>query len=888
MEPQGRQFQFKRSGRVALACWCALVASLTGACDGGGAASQAGATRGAGISASETSSQTDSGQTSTTSGQTAATGNTSKVASMAITISSPVPASGVLNLWSKESAETQCATFSVTAKDTSDAVVGEAILNFTLISNSAGSTDLGTLASASVTTNKATGVASNVYCPPTFTSANQQKELNIKVTAGTVTATSDLIVVQKQPVYALNFVKMTTQDASSFAFPASRAPTATTAILDLLGAGDYDCAYAQFQLLRNGNAYGNLRGVFSLSRNPPTNVRLAVRGSDGTFPSPQSPYTDHATYAVTPVTTGIYNLPVCAGTQRGSFTISGYVSYTDALSGATKSVTVTTPPALTVAGGLVNYTDMSLAFNTTNARTLIASFNNDALNNTLNFTLNLGSRVDGAPTTENPVQIYAETGRVTVSNSGVPSSSGTVPFSVQILHMESDRPYLVNDYVTAANAAITASGSGSVVPVSSSANTSCDALQLAKSAAWTDTSPPGTSKIIRYRDIARNWSTTLVYAIRGQEAFHDALGSGVYEYAATNQGFVDRNQNGHYDSPFTDLATYLTYAAEEIWVNGTKQNASTTFDPDGKWFIDMQKTYIDRDDDRAYTKGVDLAQECAPGNLDANGKCNDVNPNGKRDAATTIWKSLRMPIYMGTNQVAMTHNAIESGWYNQGTDTSGITQQTASNLDATLQYLYDRYVAEGSTLASDFGATGGVVNYGGSAPFLLTDSSSLGALAFTSSSLAQKTSVFFYAQSLCGTPLPGGSTINVTTAQVGTAPSGSRTLTPKIYMQPGDTLFDSKRVFLTAATGGTATGNATVNADVLDHPAAYQSYPVLIYLELPACTRTTSSGCPTGQTKLDCPAESKNINVKVTTPLESSGITVTGTVAIPAVTGSCG
>ncbi|NBX24383.1 MAG: hypothetical protein EBR52_09870, partial [Microbacteriaceae bacterium] len=110
----------------------------------------------------------------------------------------------------------------------------------------------------------------------------------------------------------------------------------------------------------------------------------------------------------------------------------------------------------------------------------------------------------------------------------------------------------------------------------------------------------------------------------------------------------------------------------------------------------------------------------------------------------------------------------------------------------------------------------------------------------------------------------------------------------KIYMQPGDTLYDSKRAFLVTGSGATVNNKAKVNADVIDHPAGYHSYPVLIYLELPACTRTTSSGCPANQNKIECPAESKSINVKVTTPLESSGITVTGTVAIPAVSGSCG
>ena len=691
-------------------------------------------------------------------------------------------------------------------------------------------------------------------------------------------------------VFALNFIKMTTQDGNAFAFPTTRAASATTAALDLLGGGDYDCAYAQFQLTRNGKAHGTLAGVFSLSMNPPTNVRLAVKGANGTFPSPQSPYTDYTTYAVTPVAAGVYNVPVCAGTQRGSFTLRGVVDYPDELTGETKSVAVTTPPTISVGGGLVNYKNMSLSFNTVNSRTLIGSFSNDASSQTLNFTLNLGSRVDGAPTTENPVQAYSETGRVTLGNNGVPSSEGTVSIGVQILHMASDRPHLVNDYVSGANEAITGHNSDtsdSVSLVNSDANNRCDVLQLAKSAAWTDTSPPGASKVIRYRDIALNWMTTLVYSIRGQESFNDVLGSGVYDYSATNQGFVDRNQNGSYDQAFTDPVTSQPRAAEEIWVNGVKQSATTAFIPGGKWYIDMQKPYIDYDDDGAYTKGTDLALECATGNLDANGKCNDVNPNGKRDAATTIWKSLKIPIYMGTNQIALTHNAIESAWYNSTTGNSNVAVQTGSLLDATVQYFFDRYRSENNSLADDFHDSSGVVSYGAGAPFLLNDSSHLGAV-FLGDPGAQRTSIFFFAQSMCGTPLPGGSDIEVTTSQVGATPTGSRAVTAKIYMQPGDTLYDSKRAFLVTGSGATVNNKAKVNADVIDHPAGYHSYPVLIYLELPACTRTTSSGCPANQNKIECPAESKSINVKVTTPLESSGITVTGTVAIPAVSGSCG
>lgn len=797
-----------------------------------------------------------------------------------------MPSSGVLKLWSKDSPETTCASFLVTAKDATDAVRGDLELDFNLASSSSGSTDLGTLASATVTTNKTTGIANNVYCPPTLTLANQQRELTIKVASGIKSVVSDLIVVQKQPVYSLNFVRLTTQDSSAFAYPATRAPTATTATMDLLGAGDYDCAYAQFQLLRNGSAFGNLKGVFTLPRSYPTNVRLAVRASNGSFPSPQSPYTDYASFAVTPVTMGLYNLPVCAGTQRGTFTIEGSVVYKDELTGTSRTLTVSAPPTITVAGGLVNYTDMSLTLNTTNARTLIGAFNNDASSGLLNFTLNLGSRVDGAPTAENRVNVYSETGRVIVASDGVPSSSGSVPFSLQILHMNSDRPYLVNDYVSAANAAIAEGGPG-IEPVDAKANTECDAQQLAKSAAWTDSSAPGTTNVIRFRDIARNWYTTVVYAIRGQEAFNDALGTGVYQYASSNQGFVDRNQNGHYDGATTDAATQMSFGAEEIWVNGSKQPASTEFDPEGKWFIDMQRPYIDRNDDRVYTKGVDLALECDADNYDSSNKCNDVNPNGKRDAGTTIWKSIRIPIFMGTSAVSLTHNAIESAWYNSSSDVTNITTASSSVLDPTVQYLYDRYLAEGNSLANDFGATGGSLSYGSAAPFLLTDSSSLGSSAFTSSVNTQRTSVFFFAQSICGTPLPGGSAINVTINQNGTAPTGSRTLTPKIHKQPGDGLFDAKRVFLKTGTGSTANGNATVNADVIDHPAAYHSFPVIVHLELAECKRKISTGCPTGETKLDCPAESKNIQIMVTPPSSESQV-VTGTVGIPAVTGECG
>jgi|GEM_PF-2895828 len=884
MQPSGRHHQWRHT--IVVAKLCVLVGALAAGCDGGAAvSSNAGATRGSNNTANNSSTQTDSGQTSTTAAQGAASGNTGKVASITVAFLSPVSSSGVVNLWSKDSAETQCATLVATAKDSSDAVVGDAVLDFTMTSNSAGATDLGTLASASVTTNNSTGLANNVYCPPTFTSANQRKEVTIKVMAGkTLSGTSELIVVQRQPVYELSFVRLTTQDASAFTFPSTRVSSANTATLDLLGAGDYDCAYARFQLLRNGNAYGNLPGIFSVSRNPPSNVRLALRGSDGSFPATQSPYSDYLTYSVTPTSAGIYNLPVCAGTATGSFSITGYVSYTDALSGASKVVTVTSPLAVTVGAGLVNYTDMSLAFDTTNARTLIGSFTNDASSAILNFTLNLGSRVDGAPTSENPVQVYAETGRVTVGNGGVPSATGTVPFSLQILHMATDRPYLVNDYVSAASTAIasynTANGT-SIQRVQTSANTTCNIQQLAKSAAWTDTTPPGTSKVIWFRDLARNWATTLVYAIRGQEAFNDVLGSGVYDYAATNQGFVDRNQNGHFDDAYTDDATKVNYLDEEIWVNGSKQSVGTQFNASGKWFIDMQRSYIDVDDDRKYTKGIDEAKDCAAGNLDANGKCNDVNPNGKRDAATTIWKSLRVPIYMGSSVAALTHNAIESAWYDLTSDNSNLTMQTRSLLSPAVQYFYDQYRAEGSSQTSGFTAPGNVVTYGTGAPYLLTDSAKL-ATAYASSLLPQQTGVFFFAQSICGTPLPGGATIDVTVIP----PSGNtRTPVPKIYKQPGDTLIESKRHFLVAGSGASANGSAVVNSDVIDHPAAYHSFPVLFYLELPECTTRAQGSCPAGQTQLVCPLAVHGINVKVRTLLDE--VNVNGTVVVPAASGAC-
>jgi hypothetical protein len=661
-----------------------------------------------------------------------------KISKLTVVFSDPVSSSGVVSLWSKNSEETSCAKFSAAATDASGAAVGATSLEFELIPGSSDSTDIGTLESPTVLTDETNGVANNIYCPPTILSSDERMELTIKVSAGSKKVVSDLIVVQKQPVYP------------------------------------------------------------------------------------------------------------------------------------------------------VRYTDMSLSFNATNARTLIGSFDNDASSQILNFTLNLGSAGDGAPAKDYPVRVYSEAGKVTVANNGVASSSGAVSFSLQILHMMSERPYVVNDFVSAANSNISdynAEQDASVQSVGSSANTTCDIQQLAKSAAWTDDSVPGTSKAIPFRDIARNWFTSVLYALKGQESFNDSLGTGVYQDAPSNQGFVDRNQNGSFDSSFKHFATNQSFAAEEIWVNGYKKSNATVFDANGKWYIDLQKPYIDRNDDFTYEKGVDVAIECAPNNSDTNNRCNNVNPNGARDAATTIWKSFRVPVFMGISEFALTHSAVESAWYDSTTDSASVALQTASLMDATMQYFYDRYTAEGNSFKDDFITDGGQVAYGTAAPFQLQDSTNLSTNAFTSSLSAQRTSVFFNAQSICGTPLPGGSTINVTASQSGTAPAGSRAMVPKIYKQPGDTMVDARRLFLNTGTGSSVTGSATVNADVIDHPAAYHSYPVLVHLELAACSLSIQGDCPVGQKKLSCSEEVKNVEVKVTTPL--GFLAVRGTVSIPAVSGEC-
>ena len=97
---------------------------------------------------------------------------------------------------------------------------------------------------------------------------------------------------------------------------------------------------------------------------------------------------------------------------------------------------------------------------------------------------------------------------------------------------------------------------------------------------------------------------------------------------------------------------------------------------------------------------------------------------------------------------------------------------------------------------------------------------------------------YVHAQGMCGTPVPGGTKIEVTYQTINEL-FGNRAVTFKIYQQPGDEILDpSRRMLVSGGTGN----SAIINFNISDHPSRVVSYPVLYNVDVAACTHVPDNG----------------------------------------------
>ncbi len=613
----------------------------------------------------------------------------------------------------------------------------------------------------------AQGLASSTYC-----SGATEGTVTVTARIGTLSSNSAEIKVVAKPEYSFRYLRseieaVTPAEAAeggsgtgSEAVPVQTAPPQIS--LNLLDAGPKDCTTLYFKLSRDGAGISGKEIVFRTQVDYPKGAKLAKKADTGTSDVEAGTGKKFGTYAATSGSQGIFAVPVCAGVDLGTIVVTGV--YTDE---EAKTYTVQSP-VVAINAGLTNFANMSLTFDAKNAKTIRGYFNTNAdeKTQTQNFLVKLGARQDGDPIPDFPVAVTAETGKIMVENSGYPKiGEGTVKFTMLAQHMVNYRPYPVVSFSSAP------------------AQTLCDAYSLSLES--TDTS---------YVTLRKNWRSTVVYMVRGQEHFNDANKNGVFD--SGGDGFWDKNQNGIYDTG--DVLT-LDVGEDGLLAVGSE------------WFIDLPTPFIDVDEDNTFTLNKDVIVGDAYS-----------NPNGKRDADTLIWKSEVVPIYMGTSPFAMQHGVITAGNLNNAVDAVGSGYFSG----LATKGLRDTLVARPLALFSDAAAD------------VIDDTDLFGAGASAAIRAGSgSTWRYFFAHDVCGNAPPGETEINVTFEATGTPATGARALTAHFFIQPGDQILEPSRRILADAAGA---ATAKINFNVMDHPSAAASYPVEFQVKIGPCLNECS------------------------------------------------
>lgn len=610
----------------------------------------------------------------------------------------------ILDLYTKEAAENTCVPFVV--KAVNGTAAAEDVPISLELQSSAGMTDTGTLTPAEGVSD-ATGELSATYC-----SGESEGKIVIVAKHGNLSVNSSKISVAKKPVYKFTYLR---SDTDPLLTPSDEKENKTGVVyLNLLDSGPQDCTHLYFKLTRSETPVVGESLVFSTQVDYPKGAKLAKRAD------PVQTQTDAITNKKYSYTTSIssgageFAVPVCAGVSLGTLLISA--TFTDE---EERTYTVKSP-VVRITAGLTNYINLSLTFDAMNARTMKAYFNTNS-SYELPVTVQLGARQDGTPITEYPVGVASEVGRVKIENGGIPDTeTGSVKFKLQSLHLVNNYPYPVTSYTG--------------YPL---AQTRCEPQNLAS---W------GTAQAaseVSYVNIRKNWRSTVVYSIRGQEHYHDANRNGVYD--AGGDGFWDKNQNGIYDS-----GDVITYDA----------GGDSAFNALGEWFIDLPTPFVDVDEDGAYTAGRDLliGDEYQA-------------PNGKRDADALLWKYEYFPVSMGPSTYGLQRYRIQTADY------------TLVDNPVTMPW---------GTSYEVFGIN-------------TIDASKLWGGAVTAAMGNYRSLIF--AHDLCGNLLPGGTKLSLSFVASQDPGWGPRTPTGHFYVQPGDQYLEPSRHLLRDAAGGTSTIN---------------------------------------------------------------------------------
>ncbi|RYZ74311.1 MAG: hypothetical protein EOP09_00605 [Proteobacteria bacterium] len=650
-------------------------------------------------------------------------------------------------VYTAETADNSCVTFAVLSKANAAAVADVGII-FSVVSSSATTAeDKGKITPASGVTN-AEGELEASYC-----SGKTEGKVTIVAKAGSVSINSGEISITKKPAYSFVYTGSDTPAAVS-----TDGSVINALNLNLIDSGPQDCTFLYFKLQRTGQPVVGAPVTFHTQTDFPKGVKLSRRAEPLATDLDPLNGKKMAKFEGVSSTTGEFAVPICTGSSLGSVSVSG--SFTDPEEGRKLTAAA---PVIRITSGTTSYVNFSLSFDPINARTLRAYYNTNSEYD-LPFKVQTGARIDGLAIGDYPVTIATEVGRYTLVGGYPDVVTGEVPVKFHALHLVDNYPYQVTKFWRNQTAGT----------IYSAAQTRCDPNEIAQ---WVRATNAGTS--IRYSTLKKNWQSTMVYAIRGQEYFNDANRNGVYDVGGN--GFWDKNQNGVFDG--NDVITYPVGA--------------TTFDPSGEWFIDMPTPFVDVDDDLlTQTTGYNPSIDMLLGD-------EYIAPNGKRDSDTVVWKSEVFPISMGASAFSLTNDLIRdngSGGLRQ------VDEVVAANDPTTVQDDLRIFGLNPITLLElwDPGleAERGLYNFE------------------------------FFAQDLCGNLLPGGTKLVMDFETLYTPKYGDRKPTALLFGPQIDAFREPTRHLLNNVDGP----NAEINFNSSDHPSASTGYPVFGRIAVEACS----------------------------------------------------
>lgn len=289
--------------------------------------------------------------------------------------------------------------------------------------------DAGTLTPASVTTDD-TGTGVTKYC-----AGKTEMKVTVVAKVGTLTANSGDITIKATPEYELKFARSDVPVVINEGADEKADPVKNGVIrLNIQDSGPTDCANVVFSLTRKGNPVSNKSIKFRTQTDFPKGAKLAKRPNKGTTEKDTTTNKFFAVYEATSDEKGELTVPVCAGPNLGTVLVSGTLTVDENTSYSAQA------PVIAINSGFTNWANMSITYDTVNAKTLRGYFNTNS-DHVIKFKIKVNAKSDGDPNFENPVSVVAETGRIEIENGGFPNAAGEVNFSMQALHMVDYRPY---------------------------------------------------------------------------------------------------------------------------------------------------------------------------------------------------------------------------------------------------------------------------------------------------------------------------------------------------------------------------------------------------------------------------------------------------------------